>query len=326
MDSKQDDRLERLPLLPCLFVIALFAVATAIFAGLGVTVGWQTYDQVRPVASKLSSANADKSSIFNTEYIEWIAAQEEHAKIVAISQECFPDGATKLDPAAFTIPLPGGYGMSGQSTVFPAPTALVEPGYLLAAIHLSTDIGKSRIDLAREQIFEDISMQAFTWVGVLVGVLTTVLVSVKSMIEGRKRIHFWIGVVAIVFAALGTAVAGLNSFYAPKVVYDRTTRSLATLRQLHAELATAITRESKVTVCQNWSDQRQNDWHYKRIKGLTEQYIAVVVAATQLITAPQPQVLDADDLDGSGNSERPQQQPIPARTVVARGAVTYRTH
>jgi len=292
MDTKQNSGPARVPqrtsLVASLLLCAFSAFAIVILVVLVISVGLRTYEQVRP----------DESKLYTSEYAEWAAAQGEHDKILALSQECPSERALKLDDR-FTVITPSGRRMSGLPRV--ATPLFVAPGYLLAAIDLSFEIGQARVDLAREQVLEDISMQVFAWVGVLVGALTTILISVKSMMTtDRMPMQFSIGAAAIVFAALGTAVAGLNSFYTPKIAYDRTTRSLATLRQLHEELATGMMREQQASLCQNLS--WPNDWRYKRIKGLTDQYIAVV-AATQL-TAPQPE---------GDATEEPPSTPLPGK-------------
>ena len=291
MDTNADDRPERsAPSTAFVTGLLLFitcSLAIVILAGLGITVGWHTYEQVKPTASKLYAA----------EYTEWAAAQAEHEKILAISEECPTDGALKLDDR-FTEIVPPNQRTFEALASPTVTTPLAGSGYLLAAIHLSADIGEARVEMARKQVFEDISMQVFAWVGVLVGALTTILISVKSMTTERMRIQFSIGLAAIVFSALGTMVTALNSFYTAKVTYERTTSSLANLRQLHEELATGITREGLPIVCQDRKTAWPNDWRYKRIKLLTAQYIAVVAAAQ--LTAPQPEGATADEPD-SGN-------------------------
>src|SRR6516164_4482541 len=90
MDTNADDRPERsAPSTAFVTGLLLFitcSLAIVILAGLGITVGWHTYEQVKPTASKLYAA----------EYTEWAAAQAEHEKILAVGEEGRTDGALKL--------------------------------------------------------------------------------------------------------------------------------------------------------------------------------------------------------------------------------------
>jgi hypothetical protein len=95
----------------------------------------------------------------------------------------------------------------------------------------------------------------FTWAGILIGLITTVLVGVRAATFASGT-GFWPGtitVLAIAFPAIGTAVAAIAAFYAPADEIARSTQHLAALRRVHVQIATEAstvpcdTRESVLT-------------------------------------------------------------------------------
>ena len=83
---------------------------------------------------------------------------------------------------------------------------------------LSESIGRARIENAKNAADAYILLQISTWSAILLGLATTVLVSLSSTEFGRgdstpSRV---IRVLAIVLPALGTAAAAITAFYAPR--------------------------------------------------------------------------------------------------------------
>jgi hypothetical protein len=265
-------------------VVACVAVAVLLVLGLVGVAVWRVHVALAPddTAPRLNASA----------YAEFLAAQADHAAILATSAQCADQVANfkhplKLD-ARFLAIAPDGRAL--PDVVALTQPVVETPSYLLAAIHLSYNIGRARVDLAGRQIEDYVWLQVFQWAIVVIGAITTILISVKSMATERTRFYQLIGTVAIVFSSVGTAVAGLNSFYSPKTTYEQTTRSLATLRQLHIQLASGIARENQI--CTTWSSTAgwQSDWRFKRIKSLSDQYIAVISA-----TAPGTSQFEGDN-------------------------------
>ena len=101
-----------------------------------------------------------------------------------------------------------------------------------------------RGQLAGRAVTQHLVMQVFEWTIVASGLFTTILISVKAFASPRSRDYLLLAVAAIMLSSFGTAVATLNSFYTPRIEYERTERSLASLRALHWALAASITREN----------------------------------------------------------------------------------
>ncbi len=85
-------------------------------------------------------------------------------------------------------------------------------------------------------------VQASTWLMIVIGLITTVLVSLRSTDfgTGSTSAARAIQVFAIVFPALGTAAAAIIGFYGFAETMGRASHALASLRQLHGKMALEI--------------------------------------------------------------------------------------
>ncbi len=208
---------------------------------------------------------------------EWVAAKAEHAGIIAIASQCEGTSFTHplTVPATLTTIVPDAW--RGPAPPEPGPALTLDaPSYLLAAVILSNDIGRARIEIAGDAARDNVWMQLFEWAMVSVGAVTTVLVSLKSITAVRQGALTVVGVGAIVFSALGTSIAAVNSFYSPRTTYEHDQHVLADLRNLHLQLATGIAREGNL--CSAWR-QWSKDWRFVRIKALADQYAAITDAS-----------------------------------------------
>lgn len=84
--------------------------------------------------------------------------------------------------------------------------------------------------------------QLSTLVTIVIGMITTILVSLSTTDFGRgdtagPRL---IRVLAIAFPALGTAAAAIVGFYGPQAEWSQSSRTLASLSQLHDQIALEI--------------------------------------------------------------------------------------
>jgi Protein of unknown function (DUF4231) len=102
---------------------------------------------------------------------------------------------------------------------------------------------------------------------IVIGAITTTLISVKATAgtnQTNTRLYQIIGIAAIILSALGTMASGLNSFYNPQDKYARHQKSLYMLKQLHVEVASAVSsqdvdlcratmKEPYITKVKDWS-------------------------------------------------------------------------
>ncbi len=109
-------------------------------------------------------------------------------------------------------------------------------------LQLSRTILGQRQDLFRTVDSSYSSLQIIQLTIILIGLVTTILVSVSSTEFGKGDTSTakTIRILAIVFPALGTAAAALNSFYSPRDEMTRASHTLASLAQLHGQIAVGI--------------------------------------------------------------------------------------
>jgi hypothetical protein len=242
----------------------------------------------------------DIKNLSATGETEEVMAQADHDVIRTIGYLCGNStGSGKITVPSYLLTMAAGDPApkaAAQEAPQPAPPSmsLEEPSYILAAIFLSHRIAWGRIAFAEEERWYWKEAQVFQWGLVMLGAITTVLVSIRSMsIQGR--FHNLIGMLAIVSSALLTAMTTMNAFYAPRVAYERNGHALQALQTLHRELATGMTRES---VCNQPAKPWPNDWRFKRIQALADRYEAVMNSAQ----APVP---STPEDDGQNQSPTP---------------------
>jgi hypothetical protein len=124
----------------------------------------------------------------------------------------------------------------------------------------------------------------------VIGGLTTLLISLKSISNLKERVSFWLGVFAIIFSTIGTATAALNSFYAPREAHAASERSLIALRQLHGELAAAFLTEVQETHCP--AITKPDDQYAKQIRQWS-------VKLSSIMTSSQAAPAKQDDAHAS---------------------------
>jgi hypothetical protein len=107
---------------------------------------------------------------------------------------------------------------------------------------LSESIARARVDSAQDAATAYRNLQIGTWGAILLGLATTVLVSLSSTEFGKGdgTIPRCIRVFAIVFPALGTAVAAITAFYAPRESLSRSSQALVSFRQIHDQIASDL--------------------------------------------------------------------------------------
>jgi hypothetical protein len=85
-------------------------------------------------------------------------------------------------------------------------------------------------------------LEATSIITIILGMFTTILVALSSTEFGRGdgRIQRLIRILAIIFPALGTAAAALIAFYSPQAEWSQASRTLASLTQLHGQMAIGV--------------------------------------------------------------------------------------
>jgi hypothetical protein len=115
---------------------------------------------------------------------------------------------------------------------------------------------------------------------IILGMFTTILVSLSSTVFGRGDglTQTSIRILAIVFPALGTAAAAIIAFYGPQAEWTQASRTLASLTQLHDQIASGIWKLNCM--------QKENDEFAGRISAQLDEWskryvdIQTVSAAT----------------------------------------------
>jgi hypothetical protein len=168
-----------------------------------------------------------------------------------------------------------------------------------AVIGLSNALFVERTD-SREQLAQAFtSLQKFQVTIIVIGLLTTVFISLSSTELISESTRFWqttkmtVKVFAIVLPAIGTAIAALNTFYDPKSDLIRYGRTLDSAGLLHRQVALGITGLS----CTAQKDS--DDW-----KKNTAQIDTWINAHKTLMSPPSQKPDATSGGDGGGVQDR----------------------
>jgi hypothetical protein len=135
--------------------------------------------------------------------------------------------------------------------------------YQRTILYISQSISRARGELASSAAQNQSSMISYQFLIIILGAMTTILVSIKSMSQGNTKPYFVIGILAVVFSASGTAMSSINSFVGPSEAYVRSERALLQLRQLHMDLELLIAEDKNV--CKEFDAESLNDTRAKKI-------------------------------------------------------------
>jgi hypothetical protein len=192
---------------------------------------------------------------------EWRLASADHKNIAESVAACSGIGTLVGQPAYIREelrldilpdgkrfqPASGGDSKAGEpkdaASTSKGPPVFSMSNYARTAIYLSDAITRARIESANNAYSNHSTMLWFQWAIVIIGAVTTILISLKSIVPGEdtlKRLSLHIGIAAILFSSIGTATSALNSFFGPREAYLKAERSLAALRQLHSDVAVQI--------------------------------------------------------------------------------------
>jgi hypothetical protein len=150
--------------------------------------------------------------------------------------------------------------------------------YQNSALYLSDAISRGRIQAAKAAADSDDKRIMYQWALIVIGAITTILISIKSMSNERTSVYLTIGILAIIFAALGTACSSIIAFYNPNDLYYRNERALLQLRQLHIDLAAEVV--SANDPCEPMDINKPDNPKVKRLKDLTTRLTGILNAAS----------------------------------------------
>jgi len=240
---------------------------------------------------------------------EWMDASTDHSTLVELASWC--KSRQKTGQLSVSIPTSLLSVSAGLTTMPRGAFAFDEkmapkldtPSYLLAAVTLSNDIARSRVDIVSENIRDYITMQVLEWIFVGMGAITTILIAIKTMGTVRSQAYLAVGIAAIIFSSLGTATGALISFYTPRITYQRSSHALANLRVLHHQLVEGIARQGQICEPMGWP----KDWKLTRIRMLADRYAAIMEAAQEEMTT-------AEAASSEGENSPPGRLAVPAPT------------
>jgi hypothetical protein len=109
-------------------------------------------------------------------------------------------------------------------------------------------------------------MELFQWALVTIGAVTTILISLKSILKEGAKGYVTVGILAVIFSAIGTACSSIIAFYTPSDGFARSERSLVQARLLHTDLSMFVA--STGNVCNEMKDDA-DDPKMKGIKALS---------------------------------------------------------
>jgi len=135
-----------------------------------------------------------------------------------------------------------------------------------AAIYLSHAVARARVEAMGSAHDSYSRMQYFQIATVIIGAITTILISIKSTSIDNTRLSLLIGILAIIFSSVGTATSALNSFYSPREGYIKNQKSVSILRKLHMDIATTVSSQAESDTC-----TRMTEDNSKKVKEWSKQ-------------------------------------------------------
>ncbi len=145
-----------------------------------------------------------------------------------------------------------------------------------AVIYLSDAIRRARYVAATTVTENHSNMAKFEVAIVVIGAITTVLISIKALATANEEWLFWLGIAAIIFSAAGTATSALNSYFKPNELYTSSVKSLANLRQLHTEIAVGVMGISNPDNCPKIDLNQKNDENRKQLQDWSTRFAAII--------------------------------------------------
>ncbi len=232
-------------------VITLSLTVTAVIIAVGVILSlpdWRLREHVSALISRAVGVQKQPETAADSQWDtpagrELVAANSQHFYIMLPVAKCFPDVDLLARPVPTAIASRFLFGLqpdgshSWDTAPMPDPAVKFDlNNFQNYVLYLSDNVSWAQVQAAARLAQSRSRRNLAEWAIVIIGALTTIFISVKAMANERTPAYEVIGVCAIIFSALGTAVASLNAFYSPSDAYVRNTTSLAQLHQLHVDL------------------------------------------------------------------------------------------
>jgi hypothetical protein len=181
-----------------------------------------------------------KLSIENEE--DWISVIPDHSVISNWIQNCMGiDTFDPLNEIRFAFLPPTFQQLLGPLKGWPSSIRRPTRGER-ALVQLSNNLAEQRVAFSSKVRSAYSFWEATALVSIVIGMVTTILVSVSSTEFGRGdgRRQRLIRGLAIIFPVLGTATAAIINFYSPQAEWGQASRTLASLTQLHDQMSLAL--------------------------------------------------------------------------------------
>jgi Protein of unknown function (DUF4231) len=186
---------------------------------------------------------------------EWQTARADHQAIVFAVVPCLQLATLSGQPGPLSSELlltmlPTGENQRHLTANHDTPyTTLKITSFHRAAIYLSHAVARARVEAMGSAHDSYSRMQYFQIATVIIGAITTILISIKSTSIDNTRLSLLIGILAIIFSSVGTATSALNSFYSPREGYIKNQKSSSVLRKLHMDIATTVSSQAESDTC-----------------------------------------------------------------------------
>ncbi|MBV9859569.1 MAG: hypothetical protein JO038_05645 [Alphaproteobacteria bacterium] len=177
-----------------------------------------------------------------------------------------------------------------------------------ALIITSKAISQQRLSLRTKADLAYRFWEVTSIVSIGLGMLTTIIVSLSTTVFGRAEgpLGLTLRVLAVVFPALGTAVAATIAFYGPQAEFSQASRSLASLTQLHEQMATGV---YDLKCIESDGDEAAKD-AAKHADDWAKRYVDILTVAAPSATSGPGGVAQTGQQTG-GNSGGQSPEPVP---------------
>ena len=264
--------------IPVLKRVALFILSVAALVGIVVIVaaGIVKPETRQALRAAIMGAYPDgrDASWHTPAGEELIRANSEHYYVAFDIAQCFgaiaADFAWRQGPSdRIAIPFMLGLGPNGENTWSGLGefTNVKLTNYQRSILTLSSAISSARTQLAAAAAANETTRYLLQVSIIIIGALTTILVSIKSIIDKNATYSMQIGILAVVFSAGGTALSSLNSFVGPSESFATAERALIQARQLQLDLGLFVAQQKDI--CAEFDPDKTVDTRTKRITELS---------------------------------------------------------
>ena len=159
-------------------------------------------------------------------------------------------------------------------------------------------VWRERIGAAQRAASSYAELQIFTWLSIFTGLITMVLVAFSATEFGRGETPLarTIRALAVIFPVVGTSLAAVAAFYAPREELARASQLLASMRQTHATIVVEVAE----LACPHESPTAR-DAYFAAVRGWSRQ-VEQARAATE---AAALSALRTEGSSQAGESARP---------------------